>query len=421
MKQMKQMNRRQMCELGWMWRLGHVAAAGAWLAAPLAGTASCMDSDLISATEIDAPAGADHDDAAADESVQIDVTAGAAEPADENAVVVASEAEEAIEVGPPPVITALGPSHDETDAEYIFISQTMVLPVTEAHFPVDILFLVDNSYSMGGEILRVQRHLAEFLEDLALVSHLKVALMSAFDDQGTFTFDNEPHVFFDANIPASLIQVNHRVRSWNSLLLASFFYNNHQGMSRDLGLSGDDFFREKSLKMFVVVSDDDAKDMGAAAFYRSLVGDDASAAENFLFYGFVGIPTTVAPGLSSEGSLIYTTTAAPNEACDVVAGGEEYYKLVAQHIKGALFDICGDDWTGYFDKILAGVLAEHGYQFSLDHDPAAVYALEVDGQAIDLSEVSIMGQSLTIGAQALVGMELSQNPEVTVIFKQLKP
>lgn len=416
MKQKIKEMTKWMGEFGWRCRLWHVAASGAWLAAVL--STSCVDSELISATETEAPA-ADQQEAPADESVQIDVAAGAAAP--EDVVVVADEAEEAIEVGPPPVITALGPSHDEVDSGYIFISQTMVLPSGEANFPVDILFLVDNSHSMGGEILRVQRHLAQFLEDLALVSHLKVALMSAFDEKGTFTFDNEPYVFFDANIPSSLIQVNHRVRSWNSLLLASFFYNNHQGMSRDLGISGADFFREKSLKMFVVVSDDDARDMGAEAFYRSLVGDNAAAAENFLFYGFVGIPTAAAADLASEGSLIYTTSTEQNDACDVVAGGEEYYTLVAQHIKGALFDICGDDWQGYFDKILTGVLAEHGYQFSLDHDPASVYAIEVDGQAIDPAGVSIVGQSMTIGAQALVGMDLTKNSEVTVIFKQRKP
>ena len=282
-----------------------------------------------------------------------------------------------------------------------FMYQKVVVPLAQPSLLVDFLLLVDNSHSMRDEIIQVQKKLSGFLKDLARVSHLKVGLMTAFDENGTFHHDNEPYILFSSNVPKSVVHINHRVRSWNSLLLASMFYNDEAQMARDLGISGVDFFRPSSLKIFVVVSDDNANDMNADEFYQSLMSGGADPTE-FRFYGFVGMPQVT--GLAGE-------------ECQIAESGTEYYRLVMNYFKGALFDICRQDWQGYFDKILEGVVSEHTYQFTLDYEPEWIYRIMVNGRVIDPSLVQIAGQTLKLGGKFFEGLELSQDPEVNIIFK----
>ena len=297
----------------------------------------------------------------------------------------------------PPTQTAPEPAPDPE-----FMYQKIVVPLAQPSLLVDFLLLVDNSHSMRDEIIQVQKKLSGFLKDLARVSHLKVGLMTAFDENGTFHHDNEPYILFSLNVPKSVVHINHRVRSWNSLLLASMFYNDEAQMARDLGISGADFFRPSSLKIFVVVSDDNANDMNADEFYQSLMSGGADPTE-FRFYGFVGMPRVT--GLAGG-------------ECQIAESGTEYYRLVMNYFKGALFDICRQDWQGYFDKILEGVVSEHtSYQFTLDYEPEWIYRIMVNGRVIDPSLVQLEGQTLKLGAKFFEGLELSQDPEVNIIFK----
>lgn len=424
------------------WRVYYTVASlmmSTWLL-----SSSCGQTNLISDTDDVTPVQSSENNTDENTNTQspsestVEVAAGdgpnseipetAKEPPEEP--VVESDEEEEIEValepddltesvvGPPPVITALSPELQEPSV-YVtspdkFVMQNFQVALQEDMFPVDILFLVDNSDSMRNEIVQVQSHLSRFLQNLSRVSHLKVGLMSAFNKFGSYHLDSEPYVFFSVAIPSSVIQINHRVRSWNSLLLAEYFLNNEPNMARDLGMSGSDFFRSDSLKIFVVVSDDDATDMRAQTFYRRLQQGSVDVS-NVRFYGFVGLPDVSLP---SQPGMMYSSVSPGGDSCEVASVGKEYYTLVSKYLKGALFDICSQDWQGYFSKIIEGVVAQRQDEFVLKHPASWITEIQVNGQKIEMSLVDIEGQILTLGDQFFEKVDLSSDPQITVVYKK---
>ena len=404
--------------------------------------ASCGNFAFFSTSKTEAPvedaeAAQETEEQAAEEpstelSPDLETTSGSAskekqQPQTDHNTLPAGGSSETI-VAPAPIITPLSPESE-------FIKQQLTAGVQHQDSQVDILLLVDNSQSMTGEIEQVTKNLGQLLSELSRATHLKVGLMSAFSADGNYA-SNDDYTPFSGDIPESIIKINHRVHSWNSLVLASLFYQGEAVMAKDLGISGPDFFREDALKVFVVVTDDNSDEMLAETFFEKLVSGGASADE-FRFYGFVGLPQ-MASDFSESGEQLVYRVAEENriDSCGIHRPGFEYLNLVMSHLSGALFDICQKDWSDHFAKISEGVLLAQQQIFTLDHDSSLVHEILVDGQKIPLTDVVLSGKTLQFKPGVLGGDSANENSavseataanpvakdyQITVFFKKQKP
>ncbi|MCY4380322.1 MAG: VWA domain-containing protein [Proteobacteria bacterium] len=312
-------------------------------------------------------------------------------------------------VAPAPDVVRLAP-------EPIFVTQTFDLAFEPSQTPVDILFLVDNSFSMNHEIQKVNQNLTQLLTNLSDVSHLRVGVLSAFNDQGNFDNDAE-FTPFSLNTPPSIVQINHRVRSWNSLVLAKLFALNDDSMARDVGSSGVNFFRPDAIKVFVVVSDDNSNELNAQDFYTALTSTNPElfTQDNTRFYGFVGV-TADMESMADDGTPIVYQTTEDNQysECQVYESGRVYHDLVMNYFKGAVFDICQDDWSYSFAVITDNLLAEIKQSYPLNHNSSYVTEILLGSQSIDLDQVILSQSILQFKSNLLAAGETGK---VTVIFK----
>lgn len=242
---------------------------------------------------------------------------------------------------------------------------------------IDFVWVVDNSGSMGNEVQKTRDNMKLFAETLAGYTDLKMALVSAKDGT-TNPGDSNPQYF---TMPAAAItstQVNTFVASNDALIAAGLVTcpanaaadswctvfqtprsQNPAGRTDVDGrmipdarwdkvykptagaLTG--FMRDQSHKVFVIVSDDDARNAGNP--YRVLSDQFLDAYDSRFPNSQPIVYSIVSPR---------TVQQAASAGCDVYGQGLEYIRLSGL-TGGKVFDICANDWKPYFDEMLAGI------------------------------------------------------------------
>ncbi|MEM7158495.1 MAG: hypothetical protein AAF799_36990 [Myxococcota bacterium] len=228
--------------------------------------------------------------------------------------------------------------------------------------PADILFVVDNSGSMGFEALSVQNNLNAFSTQIFLANiDARVALISAdsSDDEGICV--GQPlgtgSCPADEN-PPGYVHVVDAVGSNNALDKIIQHYD-----------SWSVNFRPTAAKHVVVVSDDDA-DMDAGTFDTMFRALDPSL-EDYTFHAIA----------SPEGLAIACVLMT---SCCLTAAdaGEEYIALT--NLTGGVFgNLCDQDFQPVFDQISQAVVT--GATLACEYD----IPVPPDGEDFDPDQVNV--------------------------------
>lgn len=204
--------------------------------------------------------------------------------------------------------------------------------------PVDIVWVIDNSGSMGEEAALVQMNINQFAADI---------VASGVEDYHVILLTQRSFV----TVPPPLGTDTER------FLHLDVDVQSHDGFQRALEWvmpgtpSGyGHFIRPGSTLHFVFVTDDEAEDITAATFQsmmRSRTGRD--------FYGHaIASPTTGAPVCPFPGFPCIPAPGCTGPYGDAPAGGHEY-ELLAMYSGGVFASICTPDWTTIFDALLATI------------------------------------------------------------------
>ncbi|MGE0172136.1 MAG: hypothetical protein AB7T49_05095 [Oligoflexales bacterium] len=223
----------------------------------------------------------------------------------------------------------------------------------------DIVWIIDNSGSMGEEVAAVEKNFAQFLANVKTIVDTKVAFITC-----KLALEADDYCLTEANLNAGpeTMFIDSTVGSTDALAIGAtaicppetsmFPPDVALGMEKicdipvtDLDedinynlLKGrlKDFFRQGSRPVVVVVSDDTVEGFMGTSFQS--VMDKKFGLLGWQFYGFVGLPTSVV---------------GPN--CQVEAVSPDYQAL-ATNTKGALFDLCAADWAGNFKALSEGII-----------------------------------------------------------------
>ena len=249
------------------------------------------------------------------------------------------------------------------------------------HRAVDLLFVVDNSYSMDHEIDQVRSNLQNFFNQLASYSDVKVGVLSAFRPSDEYNAVSIP------NDAQGVVMVDQRVRSWNGLWLSHLFINDE--LYNSTGVKGSEFFRQESLKVFVVITDDNSNDFSAEEFSESL--SEHFSLDEVRLYGFIGLPQSTSPAVA-----MYPASAGERlSACNIYDEGKVYYELLEKTLDGGLFDICQKDWSEHFQKMAGFVLKEVKSRYPLSQPAHSLVSIKVEGKEVPRDQVIIESGILT--------------------------
>jgi hypothetical protein len=307
----------------------------------------------------------------------------------------------------PPVTTVPSAKPNTDDASGA--GQTESFSITQNDGQVDVVWIIDNSGSMGEEAAQVRKNFESFVQSVQSRSDMHVALVSQKFVEGSS--ESTAVTLPGSAMAAGGRQVDAYVGSNDelSLLAATICAAGTSDVGRDpLGgitladslklcgqsVTGDswelsqasgavgqlhDFFRPQAKKVIVVVSDDNAQGVTAANFL-DLVRADVGGSDPTVF-GFVGLNEQRA-------------------GCSIAAVGSAYEEL-AFKTGGEVFDICDADWSANFGKLGEHVAQLAQSQFTVKMPVGSVTSVTIDGKPVALTAVTAKGSSVEIDPKAI--------------------
>ncbi len=226
--------------------------------------------------------------------------------------------------------------------------------------PADIVFVVDNSPSMQNETAAVQRNMNRFSR-MIVDADVDVRIVLISDTKSGFSFGiciqaplgsgNCPN---DTKLP-EYKHVVEPVGSTDSLVLIHSTYNQWK-----------DSLRPDAQLHFVVVTDDDSRDMNAAQFKNLMAGVDPPQTD-FVFHGISASANWNTPGVCNRISTLR---------------GRVYEKLI-QDTGGVWSDLCLQDFDPVFDE-LAGAMIESSMSCEWEIPPPP------EGETLDPEKVNVV-------------------------------
>ncbi len=289
---------------------------------------------------------------------------------------------------------------------------TQVFPLTSSQTLIDMVWIIDDTGSMGKYAAIVRQNFSSFVASIANRADIRLALISKGDD-------GSQEDGIGVSLPPELlgqggVQSDSFVGNFDEMALAamatcgasaSAVVNGEPSVTvcgreiarpaaefaRAPAIAGalTPFFRPQSSKVFVVVSDDNAEGVDDTNFV-SLVTPALGRAPTV--YGFVGTDAS---------------------SCRISHVGTTYINL-AQATGGEVFDLCEADWTNNFAKLGQTVVNNATSTFDLTAAKvAAVVSATVDGAAIAAANVHLNGTAVTIDAGAIPGGARS----VTIVYR----
>lgn len=243
--------------------------------------------------------------------------------------------------------------------------------------PVDVIFAIDNSKSMGDEIAEVRANMNRFSKMVA-DKHLNMRIVMISCLPGQCVNANSNGICIDApvgktggcqatpaadeNLPGYR-HVADRVPSQKALEWIVTHYADYKAVLRD-----------EAVRHIVVVSDD-TEEWTAAQFETALLAADAKFA-NYIFHAIYSYK-------SKEDACAIGTT---EPCCTFAAPGGEgkvYRELVAK-TKGVQTDLCLQDFNPVFDALGASVIGSA--KLSCRWDIPAV----PNGETLDPNKVNVV-------------------------------
>lgn len=229
---------------------------------------------------------------------------------------------------------------------------------------VDIIFVIDNSGSMNGEMAQVRDNINTFVQKIG-GSGLDYNVIFIVKKTGTGNTICVPAPLAGpacADNPPLFHHIDQSVASSNSLQLALSTYD-----SPNAALAWNKHLRMDAFKVFVEVSDDGRTDQDHAAFDAALIAKGAgqfgtAAKRNYVFHAICGWDQTKA--ITDEAK------------CGTADGAGMEYRRLATLTGGLIDSVCKTDYSGVLDNIGKGIVdrlaCELGYPTAQAADPTKV-------------------------------------------------
>ncbi len=259
--------------------------------------------------------------------------------------------------------SSLGNTPDEgiidevNNGETTQITERFNETVSKSEGQVDLIWIVDNSGSMGTEAAIVRNNLASFLNFIKDASDFKFKLISKRGND-----DNNVSLPFPSSEQFS--QIDQEIGSHDSIKQLRNIVN-----SGDL----DDFFRPGALKYIVFVTDDNS-DL-SKGHLLDLFSEEFPE-EILKVSGFIGLGGVISPCQKRTGLV---------------------YSALALKTGGYMFNICKEDWSENFDKLANHIVESANNKFKLSYtNIKSIDKVTVNGNDIDLSKVDLSGYNVFI-------------------------
>lgn len=237
---------------------------------------------------------------------------------------------------------------------------------------VDLIFVIDDSGSMDGEMVQIKQNVNTFaakIGSLNLDYTVLFIVKKATSPTQTGNVICVPAPLAGPNCadnPPLFHHINQDVQSTNSLSLILSTYD-----STNAALKWSDKVRPEATKVFIEVTDDKSA-MAASAFETALFqkqpagmfGDAAN--RKYIFHSIISKPAA-------------TPSAPPNFStakCATAAGTSIDYQDLSIRTGGIMDEVCKTDYSGVLDNIAKGIGAklgcEMGYPTGANADPDKV-------------------------------------------------
>jgi hypothetical protein len=226
--------------------------------------------------------------------------------------------------------------------------------------PVDIVWVVDDSGSMGDEQARVRENIATFAERISRDGvDVRVVFVTEEDlAQGTPLSGKDSYLFVEADVGSH--------DSLEVLLEAFPTYQPH--------------LRADAQTHFIALTDDES-DLAASSFAADM---QARLGHGFTFHA-IASESVGGEACSCQGGGLF--------GCGAAAPGDEYYALAAS-TGGEQVSICTVDWGAVFDRLAEAVVAGSlPCSFAL---PPAPIGEELDPARVKFDFVSTAGGATEI-------------------------
>jgi hypothetical protein len=237
---------------------------------------------------------------------------------------------------------------------------------------INLVWVVDNSYSMDDENATVRRNLSDFADELSDSSNLNMALIGGPELGGIDFGDNYvEHVITNVGSYDSLQMVSAALCDKSSSQGQSAPFKDYKVCGKNVSgkrhqanyisnvngkLNG--FFKEHAKNIVVIVSDDDASGIDEDNFLSTLKGNGIT--NDIKLYGFIG---------KSRSSR-----------CDMATRGTSYEKI-AEKTGGATYDICGN-WSESFEDLTKSVLTIERRPIKLEKKPSKINWVKIGDKVL---------------------------------------
>ena len=229
---------------------------------------------------------------------------------------------------------------------------------------VDIIFVIDNSGSMNGEMAQVQANINNFAQKIGNSGlDYQVIFIVRKTGNGNKICVPEPLAKPGcADNPPLFRHVDQNVQSDDSLKLILSTYDD-----ANANLAWGQNLRADAFKVFVGVSDDGSSDLEAAAFDAQLIAKGAgqfgtAANRKYTYHAICGW---------TEG-----TTPPSTQKCSTADANGVRYQDLALLTGGLIDSVCKTDYSGVLDNIGKGIVdrlaCELGYPTAQAADPTTV-------------------------------------------------
>ncbi len=261
---------------------------------------------------------------------------------------------------------------------------------------VDIIWVVDNSGSMGDEVAKIRTNLNDSFLSTIAASNLSWNLIMVTERGGggeAICVDSPPAGALCADAPPRFYHVNCPVQSTDAFVNLAFAYDGILPPFTPFGstlcgfpaLPGfppgppektwNNFSRLNATKVFIIVTDDES-DTQAAAFddwalnVAQPAGVFGSAADRkYILHGILGMDANN-----------------PNGTCSSATNNAEEPGLIYQGLAtltgGLVASICEDDWSAVFNDIANSIVTRLGCEYPVPDPP--------EGQTLNENAVNVL-------------------------------
>lgn len=244
-------------------------------------------------------------------------------------------------------------------------SESFKVSFSNQSAPLDMVWVIDNSGSMGQEAEHVRNNLTSFVNELNKSTNFRFLLISRKGSIGT-------SVSLDSSLdPNSHLQIDLNVSSTNGPDLLINALGNEPSKS---------FLRKESKKIIVFVTDDDSS-KSANFIIESLTQKLSSSLQDISVSSFIALSKQESPCLAKEGQV---------------------YKDLASATQGSIYNICSTNWTSHFSDLIDVSVSKAIRRFTLTKNVNAVHDVRVDGKILDKAAYSISGKVLTLHDDVVV-------------------